>query len=78
MKHGVSLRAIAKHSGISVQHLNLMEFGERTVTARQEDKIFHALEHLIAEERVKLRCLEEDLLVHRENLLQPMEVGQDG
>lgn len=73
MKYKIPLSALAGAAGISVQHLSRLELGAVNKTPYAEEKIADALRSLICTRRKALLSLEQDFLLYRGRLLEPME-----
>lgn len=72
-KYKIPLSSLAGAAGISVQHLSRLELGSVNKTPYAEDKITSALRSLICTRRKELLSLEQDYLLYRGHLLEPME-----
>ena len=77
LRHKIPLNILAQNAGISIQHLNRLERGEFPVSPALEKKIAYAVGELIADRKSSLQELEKEYLLHKEQLLKPLEVEAD-
>ena len=72
-KHGISVRELGRHCGISYQRLFQIELGEGSVTVHMKQHIEKAFSGLIASRQQELSALELDFEKYRSNLLDFVE-----